>query len=105
VPATGGSSVVVKGLSATPTAYDATIVQPEVEWLLLGGGGGGQGVLRSFSTTRETRSVTLPGTGPITARSYTTSGRLVSVVTSTTGTVEAPVAPRGFTVVTRLTTP
>ena len=65
VPAAGGSSVVVKGASATPTAYDATLVQPEVEWLLLANGAGsaGQGVLRSFATTRETRSVTLPGTG------------------------------------------
>jgi hypothetical protein len=102
VPAAGTPmSVVVKGLSATPTAYDATLVQPEVEWLLLGGGAGGQGVLRSFATTRETRSVTLPGAGPITARSYSTSGRLVTVATDPSGTVEAPVAPRGFTVVTR----
>jgi hypothetical protein len=80
-------SVVVKGRSTTPTAYDATIVQPQVEWLLLGGSAGGQGVLRSFSTTRETRSVTLPGTGPVTARAYTTNGRLVATVTDPSGTV------------------
>ena len=53
--------MVVNGASDAPTAYDATIVQPQVEWLLLANGAGsaGQGVLRSFATTRETRSVTL----------------------------------------------
>jgi hypothetical protein len=100
--AAGPASVTVRGQSATPTSYDATLVQPEVEWLLLGGdAAGGQGVLRSFATARTTRSVTLPGAGPISARAYTRTGRLVASLSDPSGTIEAPVAARGFTVVTR----
>jgi hypothetical protein len=37
------------------------MVQPEVEWLVLGGDGGGQALARSFATRREVR---LPGGPP-----------------------------------------
>jgi hypothetical protein len=79
---------------------DAVLVQPEVEWLVLGGGGG-QALLRSFARSPRTRAVTLEGTGPTTARAYDQHGTLVATVTSSSGTVAAPVAPGGFTVVTR----
>ena len=80
---------------------DAVLVQPEVEWLVLGGGSGGQALLRSFARSPRTRAVTLEGTGPTTARAYDQRGMLVAAVTSASGTVAAPVAPGGFTVVTR----
>jgi hypothetical protein len=80
---------------------DAVLVQPEVEWLVLGGGRGGQALLRSFARSPRTRAVTLEGTGPARARAYDQRGRLVTTVTSASGTVAAPVAPGGFTLVTR----
>jgi len=58
---------------------DAVLVQPEVEWLVLGGSGGGQAV----------------------ARSYDRAGRLVEVATSRDGHLRVPVAPGGFTVASR----
>ena len=80
---------------------DAVLVQPEVEWLVLGGGGGGQALLRSFARSPRTQAITLEGTGPTTALAYDQRGRLVATATSASGTVAAPVAPGGFTVVTR----
>src|SRR6266545_522750 len=80
---------------------DAVLVQPEVEWLVLGGGGGGQALLRSFARSPRTQAITLEGTGPTTALAYDQRGRLVATATSASGTVAAPVAPDGFTVVTR----
>jgi hypothetical protein len=80
---------------------DAVLVQPEVEWLVLGGGSGGQALLRSFAGSPRTRAITLEGTGPTTARAYDQRGMLVAAVTSASGTVAARVAPGGFTLVTR----
>ena len=80
---------------------DAVMVQPEVEWLVLGGSGGGQAVARSFARHREVRVVDLAGSGPASARSYDRSGRLVEVATSPGGHLRVPVAPGGFTVATR----
>jgi hypothetical protein len=80
---------------------DAVLVQPEVEWLVLGGGGGGQALLRSFARSPRTQAITLEGTGPTTARAYDQQGQLVATATSRSGTVAAPVPPGGFTLVTR----
>jgi len=80
-----------------PARLDAVLVQPEVEWLVLGGSDGGQALLRSFARSPRTQAVTLEGTGPTTARSYDQLGVLVAVVTSRSGTVAAD----GFTLVTR----
>ena len=80
---------------------DAVLAQPEVEWLVLGGSGGGQAVARSFARHREVRVLDLPGSGPATARSYDGTGRLVEVATSPGGRLRVPVAPGGFTVASR----
>jgi hypothetical protein len=84
-----------------PARLDAVLVQPEVEWLVLGGSDGGQALLRSFARSPRTQAITLQGTGPTTARSYDPRGVLIAAVTSRSGTVAAPVASDGFTLVTR----
>jgi hypothetical protein len=80
---------------------DAVLVQPEVEWLVLAGAGGGQALARSFATRREVRTLDLAGSGPASARSYDPAGRLVEVTTSPDGHLRVPVAPGGFTVASR----
>jgi hypothetical protein len=80
---------------------DALLVQPEVEWLVLAGNGGGQALARSFASHPEVRAIDLAGSGPASARSYDRSGRLVAVVTSADGHLRVPVAPGGFSVASR----
>lgn len=87
--------------ASPPARLDAVLVQPEVEWLVLAGSDGGQALLRSFARSPRTQAITLQGTGPARARAYDQQGRLVATVTSASGTVAAPVAPGGFTLVTR----
>jgi hypothetical protein len=87
--------------SGPEARLDAVLVQPEVEWLVLGGAGGGQALARSFATRREVRTLDLAGGGPASARSYNPAGRLVEVVTSPDGHLRVPVAPGGFTLASR----
>ena len=47
--------------SGPEARLDAILVQPEVEWLVLGGAGGGQALARSFATRREVRTLDLAG--------------------------------------------
>ena len=103
VEAGAGPAELVSAYAGTgPEArLDAVMVQPEVEWLVLGGSGGGQAVARSFARHHEVRVVDLAGSGPASARSYDRSGRLVEVATSPGGHLRVPVAPGGFTVATR----
>jgi len=87
--------------SGPEARLDAILVQPEVEWLVLGGAGGGQALARSFATRREVRTLDLAGSGPASARSYDPAGRLVEVVTSPNGHLRVPVAPGGFILASR----
>jgi hypothetical protein len=103
VEAGAGPADLVSAYAGTgPEArLDAVMAQPEVEWLVLAGGGGGQAVARSFARHREVRALDLAGSGPASARSYDRAGRLVEVVTSPCGHLRVPVAPGGFTVASR----
>ena len=102
VEAGAGPADLVSAYAGTgPEArLDAVMAQPEVEWLVLAGGGG-QAVARSFARHREVRALDLAGSGPASARSYDRAGRLVEVVTSPGGRLRVPVAPGGFTVASR----
>jgi hypothetical protein len=98
----GPAELVSAYAGAGPEArLDAVLVQPEVEWLVLAGDGGGQALARSFATHREVRTLELAGSGPSTARSYDAAGRLVELATSPDGHLQAPVAPGGFTLASR----
>jgi hypothetical protein len=82
-----------------PARVDGVLVQPELEWVVLGGAGApGQALLRSFSP--QTRHhVVAAGSGRVTAYAYDSQGRLVQTATGRHGTVDAPIAPHGFTIV------
>jgi hypothetical protein len=103
VEARPGPAELVSAYAGTgPEArLDAVMVQPEVEWLVLGGAGGGQAVARSFARQREVRAIDLAGAGPASARSYDRAGHLVEVATSPDGHLRVPVAAGGFTVASR----
>jgi hypothetical protein len=87
--------------SGPEARLDAVLVQPEVEWLVLAGAGGGQALARSFAAHREVRTLDLAGSGPASARSYDRAGRLVELATSPDGHLRVPVAPGGFTLASR----
>ncbi|MBM0224271.1 MULTISPECIES: hypothetical protein [Micromonospora] len=88
-----------EGASDHPIAFDAVLVQPLVEVQTVGDSTSAQALLRSFSRQFETREVSLPTDKLVIARAYDVSGRLVRTVVGRSGTVEAPVAPGGFTLV------
>lgn len=81
-----------------PARLDGVLLQPELEWVVLGGAGAGQALLRNVGTHARHRVVDL-GDGPVTAYSYDAQGRLLGTRTGAHGRVDAPVAVGGFTVV------
>jgi hypothetical protein len=78
---------------------DGVLLQPELEWVTLGGTGGGQGLLRSFASKPRHQVIHL-GSGSVTARSYDAQGRPVGTTTGGQGRVDASVVAGGFTTVT-----
>jgi hypothetical protein len=100
-PTTAAATAVIDedgmGLAAR---LDALLVQPEVEWLVLGGEEGEvQALLRSFATGPRTRTLTVPGLDEGVARAYDTVGRLVTATPLAGEEVTVPVEPGGFTVI------
>ncbi|HEX2370041.1 MAG TPA: hypothetical protein VHM94_12490 [Acidimicrobiia bacterium] len=79
---------------------DAVLLQPEIEWLVLGGDGEHQGVLRSFSDRLRHQRIEMGDGGRPEARVYSDLGVLVRTVRGQSGVVLAPVIPGGFTLVT-----
>ncbi len=82
-----------------PARLDGVLLQPEIEWVTLGGPGGGQALLRSFAS-RPVHQVVHLGGDAVTAYSYDAQGRLVGTAEGGHGSVDAPVAAGGFTTVT-----
>lgn len=79
---------------------DALLLQPLVTSLDYGGDGV-FALLHSAASTPRTLTVTLPGSGPTTVRSYDSDGRLVTQAFSTSATVRVPVLPGGFSTLRR----
>ncbi len=77
---------------------DGVLLQPELEYVVLGGSGSGQALLRNAGTRPRHRVVELGG-GTVTAYTYDDQGRLVGTTTGPGGRVDAPVVAGGFTVV------
>jgi hypothetical protein len=78
---------------------DGVFLEPVVESEVLGSADGSQAVLRSFSADAESEPVQLAGAG-LTVAVYDQHGRLRDTIHVTGNSVDAPVAPGGFTVVT-----
>ncbi len=97
-----GSGVVSAAFSGNrgEARLDAVLLQPEIEWLVLAGDGGHQGVLRSFSDRLRNQRLDMGDGGRPEARAYNDMGVLVRTVLGRAGVVSAPVFPGGFTVVT-----
>ncbi len=57
-----------------PARLDGVLLQPEIEWVTLGGSGGGQALLRSYASGPRHQVVKL-GSGSVTAHSYDAQGR------------------------------
>lgn len=95
-------TVTVSGLDR-PALIDAVLVQPEVEWLTLGGDSGdaGTALVRSFATAPRRAVVAVPGTGQASVEVYDASGRLVLAHRSADGSVSMVLPPGGFAVVRR----
>jgi hypothetical protein len=91
------SQVTVTGLRGTSLA-DAVLVQPEIERLVLQGGGRGEhgtALLRSFSARPRSTTVRLPGDGAATVQVYDHTGRTVSTRKATGPTVKVTLPAGG----------
>lgn len=98
-------SVSARGAGPERAKVDAVVLQPLVEHVVSTSGDGrhGRALLRSFADDRRTVTVAVPGEGPATVRVYDAAGHLVDRSRATHGAedVRVPVAPGGFTVVSR----
>ena len=74
---------------------DAILLQPLVEWHVIGTSDASQALLRSFSRQPETQQVRLPSNGLL-ARSYDQSARLVGTTETRSRAISVTVPPGGF---------
>ena len=81
---------------------DAMLVQPALEWLVLGDedSGTAQAVVKSFDDELRVARLALPTQSEVTAESYDRTGRLFEERTAEGGFVQLPVPPGGFAVIT-----
>ncbi|MGH3314535.1 MAG: hypothetical protein ACRDO0_00175, partial [Nocardioidaceae bacterium] len=87
--------------AASAATVDTVLLRGLVSRLALHSADGGTALLQNADGRRQVAQVELPGAGAATVRSYDAAGRLQAVTSSTGPVVDAPVAPGGFTVVTR----
>jgi hypothetical protein len=87
--------------AASAATVDTVLLRGLVSRLVLHGSDGGTALLQNADGRRQVAQVELPGSGAATMRCYDAAGRLQQATTSTGPVVDAPVAPGGFTVVTR----
>lgn len=101
-------NVLKAGRAKTTTTYtgdgrraslDSLLVQPEIEHLVLGGDGGGQALLRSWSEERRSRTLEFGDPVVFTAYSYDQRGLLAETTAGAGDSAAVPVQPGGFTYV------
>ncbi len=96
----GSTDVVVREARARQTArLDAVLVQPALEWLVLGDDGRGQALLRSFDQRPRRQAVTLDGVERVTAVAFDALGSRTWSTTTAGDTVTVRVPPGGFALV------
>jgi hypothetical protein len=93
-PLSPTASTITARFSGGSSSVDALLLRPEVTQVVFDH----VALLQSAATGQRTRPVTLPGTAKATILSYDGRGRLLARETVTGRTVDAPVAPGGFTV-------
>jgi hypothetical protein len=94
-----GATVTVTALGGT-VLVDALLIQPEVEQLVLAGGGSATALLRSFATGPRTATVELPGAGTATVRVLDPTGRTLATWSTSAATIR-PTIPAGGTALIR----
>jgi hypothetical protein len=80
---------------------DAIQLTPLIAVLITTGGGHSVALLNSEASNVQTRAISLSGTGPAVATSYTSQGRPWRVTTGTGPTITVPVPAGGFAIVQR----
>ena len=109
-----GTSQVVRPLNAgatsvqtyylgdgTPVQLDALLVQPEVEWVVVSGGGHSRALLHSFGQVQRSVTIAVPGEGKVLVSVYDDEGRVAERTWRSGGVVTVTVQPGGFTIVQR----
>jgi hypothetical protein len=94
-----GSQVTVTAVNGT-VLVDALLIQPEIEQLVLGGGGGATALLRSFATEARPTAVDLPGGGAATVWLLDPTGGIVATATWS-GPIVHLTVPAGGTAIVR----
>jgi len=109
-----GTSQVVRPLNAgatsvqtyylgdgTPVQLDALLVQPEVEWVVVSGGGHSRALLHSFGQVQRSVTIAVPGEGKVLVSVYDDEGGVAERTWRSGGVVTVTVQPGGFTIVQR----
>jgi len=87
--------------TGTEAQLDALLVQPEVEWQVVEGGGHSRVLLHSFATEQRIVTVTVPGAGRLLVSAYDDRGRVTARTWVAGPVIAVPVQPGGFTIVHR----
>lgn len=94
-------SVTARGGATTPAHVDSLLLKPLVSHLVLDGPRGGTALVQNADSRTRTATVTLPGSGAVTMRSYDAEGTLRQERTLRGTVLTAVVRAGGFTVLTR----
>jgi hypothetical protein len=100
-PVPAGPATVTALTTGGTGNVDALLVIPLVSRLALAGNGSNTVLLSSVSNQVRYQRVDLPGSGPLVVRTYDRDGRVVQRLVGRRPPVGVPVAPGGFTIVTR----
>jgi hypothetical protein len=87
--------------STGTTALDAVLFQPLIESVALAGDGRGQAMACSNAPGRQVASLTVPGTGTVSATSYDATGREASRNRGAGATVAIAIPPGGWAIAVR----